>query len=282
MSSSFFFRDFTHYFDFQTIIKQMNRREFLQQTALVTASIALANTLPAAAISANPTKKILLTGGAYGPVWMKYMIALTGKEKPRVCFLPTASGDNQAYITYWLENAKKYSIDPYVQKVFIESSTQKISFEESLLGADAIMVAGGNTLDMIALWRAHGIDKILKRAWEKGIVLTGSSAGAICWFHEGLSDSRPIALSSVECLGFLKGSCSPHYHSSKDRATIYQDMVLNGKMKPGYGLDENAGLYFENDKVAKVLAGDAKNKVYKVSVENGAIAEVALEATVLN
>jgi dipeptidase E len=97
-----------------------------------------------------------------------------------------------------------------------------------------------------------------------------------------LSDSRPIALSSVESLGFLKGSYSLHYHSSKDRAVIYQDMILNGKMKPGYGLDENTGLYFEKDKVAKVLAGDAKNKVYHVSVENGEIAEVALEATVIS
>ena len=260
----------------------MNRRRFIQNVATVAAGVAVSNNLLGTPLlSPKPTKKILLTGGAYGPVWMKYMIALTGKEKPRVCFLPTASGDNQGYINYWLENAKKYSIDPFVQKVFIESSSQKISFEESLLSADAIMVAGGNTLDMIALWKAHGIDKILKKAWEKGIVLTGSSAGAICWFHEGLSDSRPIALSRVESLGLLKGSCSPHYHSSKDRAAIYQDMILNGKMKPGYGLDENAGLYFENGKVAKVLAGDAKSKVYKVSVENGAISEQVLDPVII-
>jgi dipeptidase E len=261
----------------------MIRRNFIKQSLAVTAGIALSKSVLADILTTPKiTKKILLTGGSYGPVWMKYLIGLTGKEKPKVCFLPTASGDNQPYINYWLESAKKLSIDPYVQKVFIESSTQKISFEESLLGMDAILVPGGNTLDMMALWKAHGIDKVLKQAWEKGIVLTGSSAGAICWFHEGLSDSRPIALSSVKCLGFLKGSISPHYHSSKNRAATYQEMILKGDIKPGYGLDENAGLYFENETVAKVLAGDSKNKVYQVSVENGGIVEKVLEPEIIS
>ncbi|MDP9076610.1 MAG: peptidase E [Bacteroidota bacterium] len=260
----------------------MIRRKFLQQSLMAAAGVAFSQNLLADALSTQKTtKKILLTGGAYGPVWMKYLIALTGKEKPKVCFMPTASGDNQAYINYWMESAKKLSIDPYVQRVFIESSSQKQSFEEVLLGMDAILVPGGNTLDMIALWQAHGIDKVLKKAWEKGIVLTGSSAGAICWFHEGLSDSRPKALSSVKCLGFLKGSISPHYHSSKDRASTYQNMVLKGDIKPGYGLDENAGLLFEDDKIAKVLAGDAKSKVYKVFVDGGNIVEQVMEPEII-
>jgi dipeptidase E len=135
---------------------------------------------------------------------------------------------------------------------------------------------------MIALWQAHGIDKTLKKAWEKGIVLTGSSAGAICWFHEGLSDSRPMALSSVKCLGFLKGSISPHYHSSKDRASTYQDMILKGDIKPGYGIDENAGLLFNDDKIAKVLAADAKSKVYKVFAESGSIVEQPMEPEIIS
>lgn len=260
----------------------MIRREFIKQSAIAAASVALSKVAIAEGLpSPKITKKILLTGGAYGPVWMKYLIGLTGKDKPKICFMPTASGDNPAYINYWLESAKKLPIDPYVQRVFIESSSQKMSFEESLLGMDAILVPGGNTLDMMALWKAHGIDKVLKKAWENGIVLTGSSAGAICWFHEGLSDSRPKALSKVDCLGFLKGSISPHYHSSKDRATIYQQMILAGQIKPGYGLDENAGLYFENETIAKVLAGDAKSKVYKVSVEGGNIAEQVLEPVLI-
>ncbi|MGZ3872206.1 MAG: Type 1 glutamine amidotransferase-like domain-containing protein [Mucilaginibacter sp.] len=261
----------------------MIRREFIKQSIIAAAGITLSKVAVAESLSTPKiTKKILLTGGAYGPVWMKYLIGLTGKEKPKICFMPTASGDNAAYINYWLESAKKLPIDPYVQRVFIESSSQKMSFEESLLGMDAILVPGGNTLDMMALWKVHGIDKVLKKAWEKGIVLTGSSAGAICWFHEGLSDSRPKALSKVECLGFLKGSISPHYHSSKDRATIYQQMILAGQIKPGYGLDENAGLYFENETIAKVLAGDAKSKVYKLSVEGGNIAERVLEPVLIS
>ncbi len=261
----------------------MIRRKFITQSAIALAGLSYSNTILAAALSTpKPLRKILVTGGAYGPPWIKYLIGLTGKEKPKICVLPTASGDNQGYINYMLDNLKKFSTEPYVQKVFIESATQKISFEESLMAADAILVPSGNTLDMIALWQAHGIDKILKTAWEKGIVLTGSSAGAICWFHEGLSDSRPKALSSVKSLGFLKGSVSPHYHSSPTRSTTYQDMVLKGDIKPGYGLDENAGLYFEGTIIAKVLAGDAKSKVYQLSVEGGAIAEKTLEPTIIS
>jgi dipeptidase E len=260
----------------------MIRRKFLQQSLIAATGVALSQNLFANALSTSkPIKKILLTGGAYGPVWMKYLIALTGKEKPKICFMPTASGDNEAYIKYWMDSAKKLSIDPYVQRVFIESSSQKQTFDEVLLGMDAILVPGGNTLDMIALWQAHGIDKTLKKAWEQGIVLTGSSAGAICWFQEGLSDSRPIALSSVKSLGFLKGSISPHYHSSKDRASIYQDMILKGDIKSGYGIDENAGLLFNDDKIAKVLSADAKSKVYKVFAESGAIVEQVMEPEII-
>ncbi|WP_428331251.1 Type 1 glutamine amidotransferase-like domain-containing protein [Mucilaginibacter sp.] len=260
----------------------MERRTFIKNTVLAGAGLTLSNSVLANNLSsATITKKILLSGGIYDLNWFHYMISLTGKDKPKVCFLPTASGDNQFYIDYWFKTAKDLPVEPFVQKVFISSSEQKLSFEESLLGMDAILVPGGNTLDMMALWKIHGIDLVLKKAWEKGIVLTGSSAGAVCWFQQGLSDSRPKQLSAVDGLGFFEGSCCPHYHSTNERSTVYQEMISKGTIMPGYGLDNNAGLYFENNKIARVIASDKTSKVYKVSAEGGKIVETALDAEVL-
>jgi dipeptidase E len=112
--------------------------------------------------------------------------------------------DSEAYISKWFEIAKSLPLQPFAQKVFVTSKEQKIPFEEALLQKDAILVTGGNTLNAVALWRAHGIDVILRKAWEKGIVLTGSSAGAFCGFDEGLSDSHSVSLTKVTGLGFLK------------------------------------------------------------------------------
>jgi dipeptidase E len=262
--------------------KQMIRRTFIKQSAMAGLGLALSTSAIANTLAPEPvTKKILISGGAYDVNWLNYLITLTGKAKPKICFLPTASGDNQMYIDYWFSTAKKLSIDPYAQKVFIESASQKASFEDTLLSMDAILVPGGNTLNMIALWKAHGIDEVLHKAWEKGIVLSGSSAGAVCWFQQGLSDSRPKQLTSVDCLGFFKGSCCPHYHSTKEREETYKDMIGKGAMLPGYALDNNAGIYFENESVKRVVASDKTSKVYKVTAVNGKAVETPMDAEVL-
>ena len=155
-------------------------------------------------------------------------------------------GDKQEYIDKWFVVAKTLPLQPFAQKVFIKSTEQTTSFEEVLLNMDALLVTGGNTLNAIALWKAQGIDRILRKAWEKGIVLSGPSAGAICWFEEGLCDSRPMHLTPVQGLGFLKGSNCPHYHTEKDRRPLYLKLVQDRTLKPGYACDETAGLYFEN------------------------------------
>ncbi|NEM99305.1 Type 1 glutamine amidotransferase-like domain-containing protein [Pontibacter burrus] len=259
----------------------MKRRDFIKNTTFATVGVTVIDHEELFRKSSDVTRKIFLTGGGYDPVTIKYLISLTGKENPKVCFLPTPVGDSEAYIQKWFEIAKTLPLQPYAQKVFISSEEQNVPFEDTLLKMDAILVTGGNTLNAMTLWKAHGIDKILRKAWENGVVLTGPSAGAICWFEEGLSDSRPVQLTTVKGLGFLKGSNCPHYHSEKNRRPMYLKMIEEGKLLPGYACDETAGLYFENNKLKRVVSQNKDDKAYQISIKNGKALETTLETELI-
>ncbi len=224
---------------------------------------------------------IFPSGNGPNKLFMKEIIKLTGKERPKICFLPTASGDSERGITRWLNLVNDLSVDPYVQLVWISSYKQKVSFEEVLLDMDAIVVGGGNTLNMMAIWKAQGIDKVLKKALEKGIVLAGGSAGSLCWFENGTTDSRPIELSVVEGLGFLPFSHSPHYDGEKFRRPLYQKNIKNGIFKAGYAMDNNAGIIFKNGKPFKILSLGKEHNNYYVSLKNGKVVEEKLESIIL-
>lgn len=224
---------------------------------------------------------IFPSGSGPNKLFMKEIIKLTGKERPKICFLPTASGDSESGIIRWYNLVNDLSIEPYVQRVWISSYRQKESFEEALLDMDAIVVGGGNTLNMMAIWKAQGIDKVLKKALEKGIVLAGGSAGSLCWFENGTTDSRPIELSVVEGLGFLPFSHSPHYDGEEFRRPLYQKNIKNGIFKAGYAMDNNAGIIFKNGKPFKILSLDKKHNNYYVSLKNGKVVEEKLESIIL-
>ncbi len=260
----------------------MKRRDFIKTTSLTALGVGVAQHAFALESFIDPiVKKIYVTGGGYDDVTIKYLIQLTGKKNPKICFLPTPVGDSELYIKKWFEVAKTLPLQPFVQKVFISSAEQQNSFEDILLQMDAILVTGGNTLNAITLWKAHGIDAILKKAWEKGIVLSGPSAGAICWFNEGLSDSRPTQLSPVSGLRFLPGSNCPHYHTENNRRPAYLKMIQERKLLPGYACDETAGLYFENTKLTRVVTQNPDHKAYEVTLKNGVVVETPLNATMI-
>jgi dipeptidase E len=229
--------------------------------------------LPAAA----PVRQILVAGGGFNRAFIGYMAALTGKVRPRICFLPTAVGDNADVIVNFYRQCAELDVEPHVQRVFIESLTQTRDWDEVLLSVDAIVASGGNTLNQQAIWRAQGIDVVLRTAWERGIILGGSSAGSLCWFEEGTTDSRPKALSIVKCLGFLQGSHSPHYDGEPGRRPLYHHLIGSGAMQPGYACDNDAGILFHGTSVARVVATRAEAKVYYVSMVDGAVVERVLE-----
>lgn len=263
----------------------MNRRKFLVSAALGSVGVGLsrptlagmAETPTRATPQSAATRKILIAGGGFGEAFIRYMATLTGKERPRLCYLPTASADSPAGIISWFRSCAALNVSPFVQESFIASTRQQKSWEEVFLSMDGIVCSGGNTLNQQAIWKAQGIDVVLKQAWDRGIVLGGASAGSLCWFEEGTTDSRPKELSTVKGLGFLKGSHSPHYDREPGRRPLYQKLIGSGEMKPGYACDNDAGIYFEDNTVKRVVSTRADAKVYYVSVVGGRVVERVME-----
>lgn len=231
--------------------------------------------------NAAPPRTVFAYGGACTKQFMQYIIGLTKKENPKICFIATATGDSPAAVTNWYTVCEGLPMRPYVQKTFVESYTERLSFEQKLLSMDAIVVSGGNTLNMIAVWKAQGIDTVLRKAYDKGIILCGGSAGSLCWFEGGTTDSRPQNLSIVHCMGFIQTSHCPHYHSELMRKPLYFENILKGKLSPGYAIDDKAGVVFENEKYIRTVAMDDKSNAYYVSVLNGQIDEKLLPVTEL-
>jgi dipeptidase E len=254
----------------------MQRRDFLRLS--VVAPLGAAMPLWAGRTAAQtPTRKILIAGGNYGTPFIRYMATLTGRKRPKLLYLPTASADGPSGIIEWYKSCAPIDVYPLVQESFIASSRQAQSWEEVLLSVDGIVASGGNTLNQQAIWKAQGVDVILRQAWERGIVLGGASAGSLCWFEEGTTDSRPKQLTTVKCLGFLKGSHCPHYDRESDRRPLYRRLIASGEMKPGYACDNDAGIYFEDNEVRRVVATRPNAKVYYVSASAGQAVERVLE-----
>lgn len=222
-------------------------------------------------------KKIFVWGGDINLKFTRYIVDLTGKEHPRLCYLPTASGDNPDNIRFWGSICNALKIDTLVMNVWVSASPDNQSFEDILLHSDAIVVGGGNTLNMIGIWKAQGIDKILKKALDKGIILSGGSAGSICWFEKGISDSRPTNISAVEGLGLLPYSNCPHY-SQKERRDLFHKLINNKEIHPGYAFDEKAGILFVNGKAKEFVTQNDKHHVYYVFLKGKQLEIKDLEA----
>lgn len=266
----------------------MKRRTFIQSVSTTAVSLGIpAVTIASAdAIAGIATpdnvRKIFAFGGGLDKAMMKYIIQLTKKENPKVCFLPTATGDSPTSILSWYANCQDLPIRPYVMRVFINSYSTKETFEETLMKMDAVFVGGGNTLNMMAIWKSQGIDLALRKAYEAGILMTGGSAGSLCWFESGTTDSRPKELSKVECLGWIKASHCPHYNVEEFRRPVYHDLISKKELSPGYACDNQSGVYFENEKLVQCVSSNPKNKSYYVDLVDGKIIERELKSDQIN
>ena len=233
--------------------------------------------------SKTKDKIIFVAGDAFddSKLFIRYVASLTHKTNPKICLIPTASADDPYSIVAWYASCVDLPIRPFVMNTFLSSSPSQQTFEEFILSMDAIIVGGGNTLNMLGIWKAQGIDTVLKKAYDKGIVLSGGSAGSLCWFTGGYSDSRPKELTIIEGLGFLNFSHSPHYNSQPKRRPLYQQGILSGKLKPGYACDDLAGLLFVNGTLKKSVSQNAQNNNYFVSVVDGKIVEKVLPSEII-
>jgi len=231
----------------------------------------------------KPVDKTIFVGGSgLNRTFIKYVATLTRKANPKICFVPTATGDNPVTISTWYANCEDLPLRPYVLRTYIASPTAPKSFEEIIMSMDAIIVGGGNTLNMLAIWKVHGIDVALRKAYESGIILAGGSAGSLCWFEGGSTDSRPKELTIVEGLGFLKYSHSPHYLKETTRRPLYHQLITSGKLKAGYACDDLAGLVFVNGEFKKSVTQNPEHKNYYVFLKEGKIVEELLPAEVVD
>lgn len=225
-------------------------------------------------------KTIIAIGGAgfYSTdfVLERYILAQASREKPSVLFVPTASGDSPQYITAFYEVFNQLPCVPRHLSLF--KAPTGISLEDYVLSHDVIYVGGGNTKNLLALWREWGLDAIMRKAWEKGIVLSGSSAGSLCWFEQGITDSLPGALSVLPCLGFLPGSNCPHYNDESERRPSYQKFVALGEIKSGIAQDQCVALHYRGTELYKVVTNKDSQNAYSVMRIGDSVVETAISA----
>jgi len=194
-------------------------------------------------------------------------------KEPRVCFIPTATGDSVDYIGRFYSAFEKLPCRPTHLALTNQQTPDAISV---ILENDIIYVGGGNTREMLAIWRQCGLDQALKQAWQAGKILCGISAGAICWFEQAISDSEVEGeLHPLKCLGFLPGTASPHYDEPGRRETFHR-CLLSGDVSEGYGIDNSAALHFEGTKLVNVVVSRPDARAYHVALLDGRVVEAVV------
>jgi dipeptidase E len=206
-------------------------------------------------------------------VLIRFVLGLTGKERPRVCLIPTASAERPELIVTFYEELSGFAECSHLS--FFPWPPEGL--RELVLSQDALFVTGGNTANMLAIWRAHGFDQIVRAAWEQGIVLAGSSAGMICWFEAGVTDAFGPQLDGMrDGLRFLPGSACPHYDGEERRRPVYQELVAGG-FPPGIAADDAVALHYVGTELHEVVAARPDARAYRVEPGN----ETALKPRVL-
>ena len=209
---------------------------------------------------------IAIGGGGFGSrhsnqLINQYILKQSDKLSPKICFLPQASAESKDYIVNFYQTFCKLGAQPSWISLFGRVAP---SWKEHLLSQDIIYVGGGNTRSMLALWREWGMDEVLREAYERGIILSGVSAGAICWFEQGITDSVwPLGV--LECLGILEGSCCPHYDDEPERRPAYVKFTKSGAAKTGIGIAEESAAHYIDGKLHKVVAAKKGKQCYQVS-----------------
>ncbi len=208
----------------------------------------------------------------------EYVIAQTGVERPKVCFLSQASGEARDYIINFYNAFSQLDCRPSHLSLFQPHTADMADF---LLSQQIIYVGGGNTKSMLALWREWGLDKTLRQAAENGTVLAGVSAGAICWFAQGMTDSIPGRMTALPCLGFIPASCTPHYDGEANRRPALLRMIASGEMQAGYAFDDGAAGHFVDGQLKAVISSRGHAKGYALEQRNGEAVETLLDTRYL-
>jgi peptidase E len=209
----------------------------------------------------------------------KFVLDLTGKERPKICFIPTASGDEPGYIQKFYERYSTDFCEPTHLTLFNREVKDLRSF---LLGQDVIYVGGGNTANMLAIWRVQGVEDILKEAYHAGTVMCGTSAGSLCWFEAGVTDSFGRDLAPLfDGLGLIRASNCPHYDSESLREPQYKKFILEG-LPAGYAADDGTALHFANGEFVEAIGSRPGVRAFHVSksADEGSSGELVVQTPI--
>jgi peptidase E len=212
------------------------------------------------------------------PLLDEYVLGLCRSERPKVCFMPSASGDADHYVVRFYRAFPGERCEASHISLFRREQGPE-DLRAHLLSQDLIYVGGGSVVSLLGVWRAHGIDRILREAWEAGVVLCGLSAGSLCWFDEAVTGFHG-APQRVEGLGLLPFSNCVHYEPTSERRLAYHEM-LRGGMRPGYAAEDSAGLHFIGCELNRVVASRPAARGYRLDAAGDRVVEMRLATTYL-
>jgi dipeptidase E len=219
---------------------------------------------------------VAIGGGKFCDGMAEFLVGLTGRERPRMLYIGTAMAEDPAstlrmYDTFGgLGEVSRLEFFPWPPE----------DLRSVVLDQDLIFVGGGNSANMLAIWRLHGVDRLLREALDRGVDLSGSSAGGLVWFDSGVTDSFGPQLESTEYLGFLSGSFCPHWDDEEQRRPRYHELLKDG-LPAGYAADAGVGLHFVNRELQEVVACNEGTQAYRLELSDGQVVETPIEARAL-
>ena len=207
-----------------------------------------------------PEPQILAMGGFPDEKLLDHALGLARGQ--RILYVPTAVREDPDQIVYWYDRLRGRGMMTHLSFF----PWPPANLHELALAQDVILVSGGNTANAIAIWQLHGFDAILREAWQEGVLLTGWSAGMICWFEHGVTDSFGPELAPMDCLGFLPGSACPHYDGEERRRPVYTQLVADG-FAPGIAADDDVGVHFVGTELKDVVTSRDGAAAYRVTAQ---------------
>ena len=232
---------------------------------------------------------VAMGGGGFSmepdnPLLDDFVLSLARSRRPRVCFIPTASADSATYLARFYRAFAQRSVAtdltlfdaPALPRQPALSSDLAAFVEEQ----DVFYVGGGNTAHLLAIWRIHGLDKLLRKAWKNGAVLAGISAGMICWFEDGLTDSFGGYQPLNDGLGLIKGVACPHYDGEPERPQAFRQMIARRETE-GYAADDGVAFHFVGAKLSEAVSSRPEARAYRVAKRDGKVSETPMKVRYL-
>lgn len=235
----------------------------------------------------GPGTIVAMGGGGFSmepenPLLDDFVLSLAPRQPARVCFVPTASADSPAYLVRFYRafsgRALATDLTLFDPPALPRRPARSSELPAFLAAQDVIYVGGGNTANLLGMWRAHGLDRLLREAWQRGTILCGVSAGMLCWFRGGVTDSFGGLGPIDDGLGLIDATACPHYDGEPERRPTYRRLIAEGRLGPqgGYAADDGAALHFVGEELREVVSSRPQARAYRVELVDGEVRETPL------